>query len=69
MLRTHAGGYRITRLSYGANMPLDRMKKVADKLISFGLITRRTDDPAIYLITTRGIEFLEAYKKLATYLE
>jgi len=50
-------------------MPLDRMKKLAEKLISSGLITRRTDDPAIYLITTRGIEFLDAYKKLATYLE
>jgi len=50
-------------------MPLDRLKKLVEKLISSGLITRRTDDPAIYLITTRGIEFLDAYKKLATCLE
>lgn len=68
-LRTHSGGCRITRLSYGSNMPLDRMRKVVDELISFGLIGRRIDDPGIYAVTARGMEFLDAFKKLAAFIE
>jgi predicted transcriptional regulator len=68
-LRAHAGGCRITRLSYGANMPLDRMKKVVDELISHGLMTMRADEPGIYAITVRGVEFLDAFKKLIVFLE
>ena len=56
-------------MSYGSNMPLDRMRKIANKLISSGLIATRTDDSRIYVITTRGFEFLDAYKKLAGFLE
>jgi len=68
-LKAHTGGCRITRLSYGSNMPLDRMRKVANKLVSSGLIATRTDDSRIYVITTRGLEFLDAFKKLAGFLE
>jgi predicted transcriptional regulator len=50
-------------------MPLDRMRKVVDELISFGLVGRRIDDPGIYTVTARGMEFLDAFKKLAAFLE
>lgn len=68
-LRTYDSGCRITRLAYGSNMPLDRMKKTASDLISHGLISVTVEDPGIYFVTTRGMEFLEAYKKLAMILE
>lgn len=68
-IRTYEGGCRITKLSYGSNMPLDRAKKIADELISYGLISRRIEDPSIYMITARGIEFLDAFKKLSLFLE
>jgi len=68
-LRTYDAGCRITKLSYGSNMPLDRMKKVADELISSGLMSRRTDDPGVYFITARGMEFLDAFKKIVMFLE
>ena len=69
VLKISESGCGITRLSYGSNMPLDRMKKTADELISYGLMTKRASDPRTYIITTRGIEFLEAFKKLALFLE
>ena len=50
-------------------MPLDRMKKVVDELISHGLMTMRPDEPGIYAITVRGVEFLDAFKKLIVFLE
>jgi predicted transcriptional regulator len=68
-LRVHHEGCRITKLSYGANMPVDRIKKTVDELISHGLIARRTDDAGIYVLTVRGWDFLEAFKKLAMFLE
>lgn len=69
VLRVHEGGCRITRLSYGSNMPLDRMNDLVDQMISFGLVAKRPDDPRLYVITARGIEFLEAFKKLFLFIE
>jgi len=50
-------------------MPLDRMRKTASDLMSHGLIGVSVEDPGIYFITARGMEFLEAYKKLSMILE
>jgi len=50
-------------------MPLDRVKKFVEELASHGLIAKRTDDPRIFVLTARGIEFLEAFDKLAIFLE
>ena len=69
VLRAHAGGCRITKLSYGSNMPVDRIKKTVEELISHGLIARRTDDAGVYILTMRGHEFLEAFKKLVIFIE
>ncbi|MGQ9515470.1 MAG: winged helix-turn-helix domain-containing protein [Thermoproteota archaeon] len=68
-LKIHHEGCRITKLSYGANMPVDRIKKTVDGLISYELIARRTDDAGVFILTIRGWEFLEAFKKLAIFLE
>jgi predicted transcriptional regulator len=50
-------------------MPLDRVKKLAGELASHGLIAKRTDDPRIFVLTARGMEFLDAFDKLAVFLE
>ncbi|MBO3802396.1 MAG: transcriptional regulator [Candidatus Brockarchaeota archaeon] len=68
-LRVHHEGCRITKLSYGANMPVDRMKKTVEELISHGLVARSVEDAGIYVLTLRGWDFLEAFKKLAMFLE
>jgi len=68
-LKVQEDGCRITRLAYASNMPLDRMKKVANELISHGLVSPRVDDPSIYVITKRGWEFLDAFNKLSMFLE
>lgn len=47
-LKAHDEGCGITKLSYGANMPLDRVKKLVGELASHGLIARRTDDSRIF---------------------
>jgi predicted transcriptional regulator len=68
-LKTQEGGCRITKLSYGSNMPLDRVKRLAEELVSLGLMTRRVDDPGVYVITPRGAEFLEAFRKLLIFFQ
>lgn len=68
-LKVHEGGCGITRLSYGANMPLNRVRKLVEELISHGLIARRTDDSRIFVLTSRGMEFLDAFDKLTIFLE
>jgi len=69
ILRVQDGGCRITRLAYASNMPLDRMNALANEMISHGLVSKRPDDPRMYIITARGIEFLDAFKKLFIFLE
>lgn len=68
-LKVHEEGCGITRLSYGANMPLDRVKKLVEELASHGLIARSIDDSRIFIITSRGMDFLDAFNKLAIFLE
>ncbi len=68
-LKVHEEGCGITKLSYGANMPLDRVKKLVDELVFHGMIARRIDDPKIFVITPRGMDFLDAFNKLSIFLE
>lgn len=68
-LKVHDGGCGITKLSYGANMPLDRVKKLVEELVSHGLIARKTEDPKMLVITSRGIDFLDAFDKLIIFFE
>ncbi|MEM2921142.1 MAG: winged helix-turn-helix domain-containing protein [Candidatus Bathyarchaeia archaeon] len=68
-LKAHEGGCKITKLSYGSNMPLDRLKKLTEELISMGLITKRVEDPAVYVITSRGAEFLVAFNRLQIFFQ
>lgn len=55
----------LTRVSYGANMPVDRTKKVLNFLVSHGFIREITvGDSKKYRATKWGLEYLETFKRM-----
>jgi len=64
------GNIRLIRISYGANLPFDRAKKLLESLNSSGLVSIAKSDGVItYSITVRGLEFLEVHRKMLGFLE
>ena len=80
-LKRHSEGCQVTRLSYGAGLPIDRLKLMLETLSRYDLIKIHVvgiplqsslNQRRYYGITRKGLEYLEAYKKiqdLVTYLE
>ena len=69
VLKHRPEGALVTRISYGAGLPIDRIKPMLDTLANFGLLTiRPSADSRFYHITRRGIEFLEAYRKVQGFM-
>jgi predicted transcriptional regulator len=74
-------GAQITRISYSAGLPLDRIKPMLETLASFELLAIRVVGQPLqasilqrrfYGITRKGLEYLDAYRKiqgLITYLD
>jgi predicted transcriptional regulator len=61
---------RLIRISYGANLPFDRAKKLIETLTISGLVgISKNDGTVTYHITSRGLEFLEVQKKMFGFLE
>jgi len=59
----------ITRISYGANLPVDRAKKIVAFLAERGLVKEEDyDGTRGYRLTARGGEFLQALKTVKKYL-
>lgn len=59
----------ITRISYGANLPVDRAKNVVTFLAERGLVKEeRYGGTRGYRITARGGEFLQALQTIKKYL-
>jgi len=55
----------LTRISYGANMPVDRAKKVVTFLVSHGFLKEITvSDKRKYRTTKWGLEYLETFKRM-----
>lgn len=55
----------LTRVSYGANMPVDRAKKELNFLISHGFINEiNFDNTKKYRTTKWGLEYLETFKRM-----
>jgi len=55
----------LTRISYGANMPVDRLKKTLNFLVSHGVVREMTvGDRKKYRATKWGLEYLEAFKRM-----
>jgi predicted transcriptional regulator len=63
-------GARITKLSYGVGVPVDRLKLILDRLNSYGLANKSEDEQgAYYGISPRGLEFLDIFWKMKGFLE
>ena len=63
-------GARITKLSYGVGVPVDRLKLIIDRLCYYGLATKSEDDQGVYYgITPSGLEFLDTFWKMKGFLE
>jgi predicted transcriptional regulator len=80
-LKRHPDGCQVTRLSYGAGLPIDRINQMLETLARCELVMVHVlgqplqgnlNQRRYYSITRKGLEFLDAYKKiqgLFTYLE
>ncbi len=59
----------ITRISYGANLPVDRAKEVVSFLTRRGLVKEEDyDGTRGYRITARGGQFLQALQTVKMYI-
>jgi predicted transcriptional regulator len=79
-LKSHSDGCLVTKLSYGAGLPIDRLKPMLETLTRYELVTTHViglplqanlNQRRYYGITKKGLEYIEAYKKiqdLVTYL-
>jgi predicted transcriptional regulator len=72
-LKRHPEGLQVTRLSYGAGLPIDRINQMLETLSSCELIKihvtglplqTNLNQRRSYSITRKGLEFLEMYKKI-----
>lgn len=63
-------GIRITRLSYGVGVPVDRLKLLVERLSSYGLARRSMDEEGVYfyVVTPRGLEFLDTFFRMRGFL-
>ena len=69
LIRYPEGG-KITRLSYGVGVPVDRLRTVLESLSSYGLTRKITaDEQNLYFATPRGLEFLDIYWKMKGFFE
>ncbi len=70
VVKRQPGGARITRLSYGVGMPVDRLRVLVERLLALGLLSSETlDGRPAYDLTARGQEFLDTYWKMRGYIE
>ena len=70
VVRRYPGGGRITRVSYGVGVPLDRLKTMLEELNNFGLVRKSVaEGETRYSVSERGLEFLETYWKMNAFLE
>ena len=69
-VKRYHGQARITRVSYGAGMPVDRLRNSVERLVGLGLLSSEENDGrAVYDITARGQEFLNTYWKMRGYID
>jgi len=63
------GATGITRISYGANLPVDRAKEAVEFLVGHGLLEEdEYGGNTVFTITGRGGEFLNALKTVKKYI-
>ncbi len=70
VVKRYHGAARITRVSYGAGMPVDRLRLLMDRLLALGLLeSEDVDGRPVFDITPRGQEFLDTYWKMRGFVE
>ncbi|MCI4369120.1 MAG: winged helix-turn-helix domain-containing protein [Thermoplasmata archaeon] len=70
VVKRYHGSARITRVSYGAGMPVDRLRGAIGRLTALGLLSQQEGDGVTtYSITARGQEFLNTYWRMKSYTE
>lgn len=70
VVKRYHGSARITRVSYGAGMPVDRLRLLMDRLLALGLLqSEEVDGRPVFDITARGQDFLDTYWKMRGYIE
>ncbi len=58
----------LTRVSYGANMPVDRTKKELTFLMNHGFVNEVVfENSRKYRATKWGLEYLETFKRMRKY--
>jgi predicted transcriptional regulator len=63
--KRYGGEGRITRISYGAGMPVNRLRRFVERLVALDLLhEERHDGWSTYSVTRRGQEFLDTYWKM-----
>ena len=66
----HKGITGITRISYGANLPVDRAKKIINWFLQRGLVKEEVyGNINGFRITARGGEFLQALHTVKMYTD
>ena len=69
VLKRRPEGALVTRVSYGAGFPLDRIKPMLETLANFGLLSvRMAGESRFYHITRRGLDFLDAYRRVQGFM-
>jgi predicted transcriptional regulator len=70
VVKRYHGRGRITRLSYGVGMPVDRLRGAMEQLARLGLV-RAADDNGrtTFDVTPRGQEFLDTYWKMRSFTQ
>jgi predicted transcriptional regulator len=70
VVKRYHGAARVTRVSYGAGMPVDRLRRFLDRLLALGLLrSEEVEGRPAYEITPRGQEFLDTYWRMRAYVE
>jgi len=64
-------GARITKISYGVGMPVDRLRMFLNELERYGFILKNTGEAGevTYIVTPRGQRYLKTYWDLVGLLE
>lgn len=67
--KRYGGEGRVTRISYGAGMPVDRVRTCLRRLSDLGLArATRGEEGTTYAITARGQEFLDTYWRMRSFV-
>jgi predicted transcriptional regulator len=72
VIKRYPEGSRITKMSYGVGVPVDRLKAILADLMKYGLVQTLTDEDdegLFYALTPRAFDFLETYWKMRSFLE